>query len=71
MNHLSLACRETIRGFHAGLCLSWGLLAGLMLSSQRSTVGVGGGISSWTYLLNQARMVSHYLLLSVLGGRSA
>jgi protein O-mannosyl-transferase len=53
------------RGLYTGLCLSWGLLAGLMLSSQRSTVGVGGGISPWTYLLNQARMVSHYLLLSV------
>ena len=50
---------------YTGLCLSWALLAGLMLSSQRSTVGIGGGISSWTYLLNQARMVSHYLLLSV------
>jgi Flp pilus assembly protein TadD len=50
---------------YAGLCLSWTLLAGLMLSSQRTTVGFSGGISSWTYLLNQARMVSHYLLLSI------
>jgi tetratricopeptide (TPR) repeat protein len=50
---------------YAGLCLSWTLLAGLMLSSQRTTVGFSGGISSWTYLLNQARLVSHYLLLSV------
>jgi tetratricopeptide (TPR) repeat protein len=36
-----------------------------MLSSQRSTVGFSGRISSWTYLLNQARMVSHYLFLSI------
>ena len=50
---------------YAGLCLSWTLLAGLMLSSQRTTVGFSGGISSWTYLLNQARLVSHYLILSV------
>ncbi len=50
---------------YAALASCWLLLAALMASGSRSTVGFDTGVSPWTYLLNQARVVATYLWLSV------
>ena len=54
------------RGLYAGLAATWAVLAALMWSGPRSAVGgFSTGISPWTYLLNQAQMIAHYLRLTV------
>jgi tetratricopeptide (TPR) repeat protein len=57
-----------VRGrFYGALASSWLLLAALVLSAGQ-TVSSGFGTaqtSSWTYLLNQTRMLTRYLQLSV------
>ena len=50
-------------GFYAALAGTWGLLAALMASGGRTTVGFGAGVSSWTYLLNQTAVLVDYLRL--------
>jgi tetratricopeptide (TPR) repeat protein len=53
------------RGLYAGLAATWAVLAALMWSGPRSAVGgFSTGISPWTYLLNQAQMIVHYLGLA-------
>jgi Flp pilus assembly protein TadD len=52
------------RGLYAGLAASW-LEAAAMLTSHNNTVGFGASVSAWTYLLNQAQMIAHYLQLTV------
>ena len=51
------------RVLYAGLAASWIVLAALMAQAPRTTVGFGGGISAWTYLLNQATVIVDYLRL--------
>ena len=53
------------RGFYAGLFASWVVLAALMASTPRTSVGFGAGTSPWVYLLNQAQILARYLWLSV------
>jgi protein O-mannosyl-transferase len=56
---------------YAGLAATWLLLAMVIQSSERTSAGFGASahgldaVSAWTYLLNQARMIPHYLFLSV------
>ena len=53
------------RRLYAGLAATWAVLAALMWSGPRSAVGgFSTGISPWTYLLNQAQMIAHYLRLA-------
>lgn len=48
-----------------GLAASWLTLAALMATGARSaSVGFSLGVSSWTYLLNQASMLARYLRLT-------
>jgi tetratricopeptide (TPR) repeat protein len=54
------------RGFYLGLFATWVVLAAMMSSSPRAAVaGFSSGVSPWTYLLNQAVVVSHYLRLAI------
>ncbi len=57
----ALRARKTL---YLGLALSWIELAALV-GSRNSTAGFGAGTSVWTYLLNQAQMVSRYLALTI------
>jgi protein O-mannosyl-transferase len=52
------------RLLYAGLAMSWVALA-VMASSRNGTAGFGAGISIWTYLLNQAVMITQYLKLTI------
>ncbi|HKY22302.1 MAG TPA: tetratricopeptide repeat protein [Vicinamibacterales bacterium] len=49
---------------YGGLALTWLTLA-VTVSSRGNTAGFGAGVSVWTYLLNQALMISQYLKLTV------
>jgi protein O-mannosyl-transferase len=54
------------RGFYLGLFATWLVLAAMMASSPRAAVaGFSSGVSPWTYLLNQAVIISHYLRLVI------
>ena len=53
------------RGLYAGLAASWLVLASLMISTPRTSVGFTAGTSAWVYLLNQADVVARYLWLIV------
>jgi len=50
---------------YGGLVLSWAVLAMLMLSGPRTSVGFGTGVTVGTYFLNQLEVVARYLWLSV------
>jgi protein O-mannosyl-transferase len=52
------------RGLYAGLTLGWLELAAL-ITSRAHTVGFSAGVPAWTYLLNQAQMVTQYLKLTL------
>jgi Flp pilus assembly protein TadD len=49
---------------YAGLALSW-VEVGVMATSRRNTAGFDAGVSVWTYLLNQAVMITQYLKLTI------
>lgn len=49
---------------YVGLATTWVLLAALMSSAPRATVGLETHVSSWTYLLNQAPILLTYLRLT-------
>jgi len=52
--------------FYAALGMSWILLVALVWSGPRMrSAGFSTGVSPWTYLLNQAVMISRYLELAV------
>ena len=46
---------------YIGLAMTWLVLAALMWSGPRETVGLNTDVSPWTYLLNQAPMLLIYL----------
>jgi len=51
---------------YAALAATWSVLAALMLTGARAeSVGFALGVSSWTYLLNQAVMITDYLRRSL------
>ena len=51
---------------YAALVATWSVLAALILSGARAeTVGFSLGVSSWTYLLNQAEVITDYLRRSL------
>lgn len=57
---------------YAGLAVSWILLAVVIRSAARTSAGfdasvpwLGGTVSAWDYLLNQARIIPHYLMLAI------
>jgi tetratricopeptide (TPR) repeat protein len=51
--------------FYVGLAASWVLLAALIWSGPRSrSAGFSTGVTPWTYLLNQAQLIVHYLRLT-------
>ena len=54
------------RGLYCGLAVTWLVLGALLAGSPRSTVGFGAGVDPWTYLLNQAAVITNYLRLVVL-----
>ena len=54
------------RGFYAALAATWIVLIALMLPGPRShSAGLSSGVTPWTYLLNQPRMVITYLTRAV------
>ena len=53
------------RPLYIGLAATWVIVAILLASGGRTSVGFSSGISPWTYLLNQADVVVHYLKLVV------
>lgn len=60
--------REAVRArgaLYAGLAATWLLLAALMLSGARTTVGFAGGVTAWEYLLNQFPLIVSYLRLAL------
>jgi protein O-mannosyl-transferase len=53
------------RSLYAGLFASWVLLAALLATGPRiRSTGFNAGVSVWTYLLNQAVMITQYLRLT-------
>jgi tetratricopeptide (TPR) repeat protein len=53
------------RALYSGLALTWLVLAALMSAGPRSAVGgFSTGVSPWLYLLNQTRIITHYLRLA-------
>ena len=51
---------------YAGLAAAWIVLALLLWSGPRAhSAGFASGITAWTYLLNQTRMIPHYLRLAI------
>ena len=51
---------------YAALAATWSVLAVLMLTGARAeSVGFSLGVSSWTYLLNQAEVITDYLRRSL------
>jgi protein O-mannosyl-transferase len=61
--------RAVLRKIHrarlyVGLACTWAVLAGLMASEPRTTVGFDTNVSGWTYLLNQAPILLTYLRLT-------
>lgn len=44
---------------------AWGVLGVLIWVRPHSTVGFSAGIDAWTYLLNQAQLIPHYLRLAL------
>jgi protein O-mannosyl-transferase len=49
-------------GLYAALAATWSILAALLLTGARAdSVGFSLGVSSWTYLLNQAEILTDYL----------
>jgi hypothetical protein len=62
---IAQAVRSRAR-LYAGLAATWLLLAGVLWSGPRiHSAGFSTAVSPWTYLLNQAAMVTHYLWLAV------
>ena len=60
--------REAVRRrgtLYTGLAATWLLLAALMASGPRTTVGFRAGVDAWTYLLNQTTVIVDYLRLTV------
>jgi tetratricopeptide (TPR) repeat protein len=53
------------RPLYIGLAATWVIVAILLSSGGRTSVGFSSGTSPWTYLLNQADIVAHYLQLVV------
>ncbi len=54
------------RGFlYAGLSATWLLLAVLMSSVPRTSIGFDAGTSAWVYFLNQMEMIARYLWLAI------
>ena len=49
---------------YVGLALTWLVLAALISSAERSTVGLETNVTPWTYLLNQAPILLTYLRLT-------
>jgi protein O-mannosyl-transferase len=49
---------------YVGLALTWLVLAALMSSAARSTVGLDTSVTPWTYLLNQGPILLMYLRLT-------
>lgn len=47
--------------FYAALACTWGVLAVLMASGARTTVGFDAGTTPWTYFLNQLAIFPEYL----------
>jgi len=56
---------ERRRTLYAGLASTWIVLAALVASRPRTTVGFGAGVDAWTYLLNQSTIIVNYLRLTV------
>ena len=54
------------RAFYAALAATWLVVAGLMSTAPRSTIGFDAGVDAWTYLLNQTTVIVDYLRLTFL-----
>ena len=54
------------RRFYLSLFATWLVLAAMISSGPRAAVaGFSSGVSPWTYLLNQAEILTHYLRTAV------
>jgi hypothetical protein len=53
------------RTLYLGLAATWGLLAALIASGARTSVGFQSGVTAWGYLLNQAIVLADYLQLAI------
>jgi protein O-mannosyl-transferase len=54
------------RAFYAALAATWLVVAGLLATAPRSTVGFDAGVDALTYLLNQMTVIVDYLRLTFL-----
>ena len=62
---IAQAVRSRAR-LYAGLAATWLVLAGMLWSGPRiHSAGFSTAVSPWTYLLNQAEMITRYLWLAV------
>jgi protein O-mannosyl-transferase len=52
------------KGLYTGLALGW-LEFAVLVPPRAQTVGFGSRVSVWTYLLNQAQMITEYLKLTI------
>ena len=53
------------RTLYAGLAATWLVLAAVMATRPRTSVGFDGLVTPWVYLLNQMEMIARYLWLTV------
>jgi hypothetical protein len=53
------------RALYAGLAATWLLLAAVMATRPRTSVGFGGPATPWAYLLNQLELIARYLWLTI------
>ena len=53
------------RVLYTGLAASWVVVIALLAQEPRTTVGFGGSVTAWTYLLNQTTVIVDYLRLTV------
>jgi hypothetical protein len=59
------AAMRARRWLYAGLASTWVILAAVLWSVPRSTVGASAAVGAWTYLLNQMEVIGRYLRLSI------
>jgi Flp pilus assembly protein TadD len=60
------AALRRLRMFYAALAGTWVVLAASIWTGPRGvTAGFASGVTAWTYMLNQSRMIARYLWLTI------
>ncbi|MBM3819594.1 MAG: tetratricopeptide repeat protein [Acidimicrobiia bacterium] len=53
------------RGLYAGLAATWLVVAAVIATRPRTSVGFEGAATPWVYLLNQVELIARYLWLTI------